>query len=63
MIAQQGFGLGGKDNTDEENQSASFKSVSVISGVTIIGVIFYCFFNSELKRSNLDKERKKVSLL
>ena len=63
MIAQQGFGLGERGNSDEENQSASLKTLIVVGAVTALGVVLYCFYNSELKRSKLDKERQNKSLL
>jgi len=63
VIAQQGFGLGDKDNTDEQNQAASIKSLILVCVTALVGVVLYFFYNSELKRSNLDKSNNKSTLI
>jgi len=48
------LGLGNPDNSEEEDKAASLKTIIMTSVVTAIGLSFYFFFNSELKRSKLD---------
>jgi hypothetical protein len=35
----------------------------MVGGVTIVGVFLYFFFNSELKRSKLERQTTSLSLL
>jgi hypothetical protein len=56
------FNLDSRDKGDS-NRVASLYTVIMVGAVTISGVFLYFFFNSELKRSKLERQKASLSLL
>lgn len=52
---QFGLGLGKQGNSQEDEQNAAVKSISMVGVLTMLGLLIGVCFKGELKRSKLDQ--------